>query len=75
MADRPPVASRVAAAGLIAPGKPVTVLLSGGRDSVCLLDVAVLVAGEGMVEVYAANNQLLAAALDGADGWEWTADL
>lgn len=31
--------------------------------------------GQGMVEIYAANNQLLAAALDGADGWEWTADL
>lgn len=33
------------------------------------------ITGEGMVEVYAANNQLLAAALDGAEGWEWTADL
>lgn len=58
MADRPPVASRVAAAGLLAPGKPVTVLLSGGRDSVCLLDVAVLVAGEGMVEALHVNYGL-----------------
>ncbi|MFN0245475.1 MAG: hypothetical protein ACKV2T_01120 [Kofleriaceae bacterium] len=33
------------------------------------------ITGEGMVEVYAANNQLLAAALDGELGWEWTADL
>lgn len=30
--------------------------------------------GQGMVEIYAANNQLLAAALDG-DTWEWTEDL
>lgn len=30
--------------------------------------------GEGMVEIYAKNNQLLAAALDG-DTWEWTEDL
>jgi tRNA(Ile)-lysidine synthase len=32
---------RVRAGGLIAPGAPLLVLLSGGRDSVCLLDVAV----------------------------------
>ena len=32
---------RVAATGLLRAGEPVTVLLSGGRDSVCLLDVAV----------------------------------
>jgi tRNA(Ile)-lysidine synthase len=31
---------RVRAGGLLAPGRPVLVLLSGGRDSVCLLDVA-----------------------------------
>jgi len=30
--------------------------------------------GEGMVEIYAQNNQLLAAALDGNE-WEWTEDL
>ena len=30
-------------------GKPVVVLLSGGRDSVCLLDVAVALAGRGVV--------------------------
>jgi hypothetical protein len=33
-----------------------------------------LITGEGMVEIYAANNQLLAAALDG-DTWEWTEGL
>jgi len=32
---------RVRATGLLEPGRPVVVLLSGGRDSVCLLDVAV----------------------------------
>jgi tRNA(Ile)-lysidine synthase len=32
---------RVREAGLLRPGRPVVVLLSGGRDSVCLLDVAV----------------------------------
>jgi hypoxanthine phosphoribosyltransferase len=36
-------------AGLLVPGRPVVVLLSGGRDSVCLLDVAVSVAGQGAV--------------------------
>ena len=36
---------RVEATGLLAPGDPVVVLLSGGRDSVCLLDVAVRIAG------------------------------
>ncbi|MBE2318272.1 tRNA lysidine(34) synthetase TilS [Solirubrobacter sp. CPCC 204708] len=37
------VAARVAAGGLLA--GPVVVLLSGGRDSVCLLDLAVRLAG------------------------------
>jgi tRNA(Ile)-lysidine synthase len=35
------VEARVRAGGLLAPGEPVLVLLSGGRDSVCLLDLAV----------------------------------
>lgn len=39
MAD--PLAERVAATGLLTPGQPVVVLLSGGRDSVCLLALAV----------------------------------
>jgi tRNA(Ile)-lysidine synthase len=37
---------RVRATGLVPPGRPLLVLLSGGRDSTCLLDIAVeLVAG------------------------------
>jgi tRNA(Ile)-lysidine synthase len=43
------VEARVRAAGLLAAGTPVTVLLSGGRDSVCLLDLAVRVAGHDAV--------------------------
>src|SRR4051794_2354637 len=34
---------RVREAGLLHPGRPVVVLVSGGRDSVCLLDLAVLI--------------------------------
>src|SRR3954454_3048436 len=36
---------RVAATGLLGYGRPVVVLLSGGRDSVCLLDVALALSG------------------------------
>src|SRR3954471_22798580 len=36
---------RVAATGLLGDGRPVVVLLSGGRDSVCLLDVALALSG------------------------------
>jgi tRNA(Ile)-lysidine synthase len=46
MADLLP---RVRAAGLLPAGRPVLVLLSGGRDSVCLLDLAVRLAGSGRV--------------------------
>ena len=37
---------RVREEGLLQPGSPVLVLLSGGPDSVCLLDLAVRVSGE-----------------------------
>jgi tRNA(Ile)-lysidine synthase len=40
---------RVRATGLLPEGAPVVVLLSGGRDSVCLLDVAVRLAGREVV--------------------------
>jgi tRNA(Ile)-lysidine synthase len=36
---------RIEPGGLLAAGRPVLVLLSGGRDSVCLLDLAVRIAG------------------------------
>src|SRR4051794_32646619 len=43
------IEARVRAAGLLAPGTPATVLVSGGRDSVCLLDLAVRLAGRDAV--------------------------
>lgn len=43
------VLDRVRETGLLPPGGPVVVLLSGGRDSVCLLDVAVTLCGPGAV--------------------------
>ncbi|WP_205697317.1 tRNA lysidine(34) synthetase TilS [Conexibacter sp. SYSU D00693] len=36
---------RIRATGLLPPGEPVVVLLSGGRDSTCLLDAAARLAG------------------------------
>ncbi len=52
-ADR--VLEQVRAGGLLPAGGPVVVLLSGGRDSVCLLDVAVRLAGEADGEVAAVH--------------------
>ena len=40
---------RVRAEGLLAPGAPVVAMLSGGRDSVCMLDLAVRAAGAAEV--------------------------
>lgn len=36
-----PLVERVLEGGLVAPGEPTVVMLSGGRDSVCMLDLAV----------------------------------
>jgi tRNA(Ile)-lysidine synthase len=49
---------RVRAGGLLAPGRPVLVLLSGGRDSVCLLDVTVRIAGAPHVRALHCNYGL-----------------
>lgn len=49
VADPDLIAGRVRAGGLLPHARPVVVLLSGGRDSVCLLDLAVLLAGAGAV--------------------------
>ena len=51
-------------AGLLAQGAPVVVLLSGGRDSTCLLDVAAQIAGAGCVSALHVNYGLRAAADD-----------
>ena len=48
--------------GLLTPERPVVVLLSGGRDSICLLDVAVRVTGPGAVQALHVNYGLREAA-------------
>ena len=57
-----PVEARVRATGLLPPDEPVLVLLSGGRDSVCLLDLAVRLAGRGAVRALHVNYGLRATA-------------
>ncbi len=44
--------------GLLAAGRPVVVLFSGGRDSTCLLDLAVRIAGNGAVSALHVNYGL-----------------
>jgi len=48
--------------GLLAPARPVVVMLSGGRDSTCLLDLAVRVAGPSAVVALHVNYALRDAA-------------
>jgi tRNA(Ile)-lysidine synthase len=61
MNDRDMVA-RVREDGLLAPGRHVVVLVSGGRDSTCLLDLAVAVAGADAVRALHVNYGLRPAA-------------
>jgi len=56
---------RIGVGGLLEPGTPVIVLLSGGRDSVCLLDVAVQLCGRGAVRALHVNYGLRGGASDG----------
>jgi tRNA(Ile)-lysidine synthase len=49
---------RVLAEGLIAPGQPLVAMLSGGRDSVCMLDLAVRGAGAAAVKALHVNYGL-----------------
>jgi tRNA(Ile)-lysidine synthase len=52
MADAAPdLLARVEAGGLISPPRPVVAMLSGGRDSVCMLDLALRARGPGSVIV------------------------
>ncbi|HEX3802074.1 MAG TPA: tRNA lysidine(34) synthetase TilS [Solirubrobacteraceae bacterium] len=52
------IIARVGAEGLLAQGRPVVAMLSGGRDSTCLLDVAVAVAGKTAVSALHVNYGL-----------------
>jgi tRNA(Ile)-lysidine synthase len=56
------ILTRVREDGLLAPGRPVVVLLSGGRDSTCLLDLAVRVTGARAVTALHVNYRLRASA-------------
>jgi tRNA(Ile)-lysidine synthase len=56
---------RVRATGLLAECTPVVVALSGGRDSVCLLDVAVRLAGARAVVALHVNHGLRGAESEG----------
>jgi tRNA(Ile)-lysidine synthase len=59
------ILDRVSSDGLLAAGRPVVVMFSGGRDSSCLLDIAVRIAGPDVVSVLHVNYGLRDAA--GAD--------
>jgi tRNA(Ile)-lysidine synthase len=59
------ILSRGRAEALLVPGRPVVVLLSAGRDSTCLLDLAVRIAGRESVRALHVNYGLRGAASDG----------
>ena len=52
------VLERVRAGGLLSPGRPLVLMLSGGRDSVCLLDVAVTLLGSDHLRALHVNYGL-----------------
>jgi tRNA(Ile)-lysidine synthase len=52
------IAEQVRAGGLLSPDRPVVAMLSGGRDSVCLLDVAVRLCGPASVRALHVNYGL-----------------
>src|SRR5262249_7951957 len=56
------VIDRVRSDGLLAEGRAVVVLFSGGRDSTCLLDLAARIAGPAVVTALHVNYGLRAAA-------------
>ncbi len=58
------VRERVRAGGLLSSGRDVVAMLSGGRDSVCLLDVVVALCGAGHVHALHVNYGLRAEADD-----------
>jgi tRNA(Ile)-lysidine synthase len=58
----------VGATGLLAPGQPVVAMISGGRDSVCLLDVAVALCEPSAVHALHVNYGLRAQA-DGDESY------
>lgn len=60
--DAAEIVDLVASTGLLTDGRPVLVMLSGGRDSVCLLDLAVRIAGARVVRAMHVNYGLRAAA-------------
>jgi tRNA(Ile)-lysidine synthase len=56
--DAEAMLERVLAEGLLAPGGAVVAMVSGGRDSVCLLDLAARAAGPGAVTALHVNYGL-----------------
>jgi tRNA(Ile)-lysidine synthase len=59
--------ARVEEGGLIAPPRPLVALLSGGRDSVCMLDLALRARGAGEVVALHVDYGLRPSAHDDAD--------
>jgi tRNA(Ile)-lysidine synthase len=66
-APAPDLLARVEAGGLVAPPRSLVVLLSGGRDSVCMLDLAVRSRGPGAVLALHVDYGLRPEAHDDAD--------